>query len=167
MPARTGAVHVATTRRVYKGRVYETHLLRRTYRDGDQVRHQTLGNLSHLPADLIETIRQRLRGESPGGAGPFEIRRTFPHGHVAATLGTLKNLDLEQILASRPSRERSLVVAMIVARILQPASKLATNRALQDETATTSLGLELELGSVAEDELYAALDWLLERQKRI
>lgn len=167
MPARTGAVHVATTRRVYKGRVYETHLLRRTYRDGDQVRHQTLGNLSHLPPDLIETIRQRLRGESPGAAGPFEIRRTFPHGHVAAVLGTLKNLDLEQILASRPGRERSLVVAMIVARVLQPASKLATNRALQAETATTSLGLELELGSVAQDELYAALDWLVERQKRI
>jgi transposase len=167
MPARSGAVHVATTRRIYKGRVYETHLLRRSYREGNQVRHQTLGNLSHLPPDLIETIRQRLRGESPGPSGLWEIRRTFPHGHVAATFGTLKKLDLEQILASRPSRERSLVVAMIVARILQPASKLATHRALQEETATTSLGLELELGDVEEDELYAALDWLLERQKRI
>jgi transposase len=167
MPARSGAVHVATTRRVYKGRVYETHLLRRTYREGGQVKHQTLGNLSHLPPDLIETIRQRLRSDAPSPSGPWEILRTFPHGHVAATLGTLKKLDLEQILASRPSRERSLVVAMIVARILQPASKLATHRALQEETATTSLGLELELGSVEEAELYAALDWLLERQKRI
>jgi hypothetical protein len=167
MAARSGAVHVATTRRVYKGRVYETHLLRRTYREGDKVRHQTLGNLSHLPPDLIEYIRQRLRGDSPDPSGPWEIRRTFPHGHVAATFGTLKRLDLDQILASRPSRERNLVVAMIVARILQPASKLATHRALQEETATTSLGLELELGDVEEDELYAALDWLLERQTRI
>jgi hypothetical protein len=167
MAARSGAVHVATTKRLYKGRVYETHLLRRTYREGGQVRHQTLGNLSHLPPDLIETIRQRLRGDSPGPSGPWEILRTFPHGHVAATLGTLKKLDLEQVLASRPSRERSLVVAMIVARILQPASKLATHRALQEETATTSLGLELELGRVEDDELYAALDWLLGNQKRI
>jgi transposase len=167
MPARSGAVHVATTRRVYKGRVYETHLLRRTYRDGDQVKHQTLGNLSHLPADLIEIIRQRLRDGSPGQAGPWKIVRTFPHGHTAAVLGTLKKLGLEELLASRPCHERSLVVAMIVARILQPASKLETARALREETATTSLGLELELGDVDEDELYEALDWLLERQTRI
>lgn len=160
-------MHVATTKRVYKGRTYESHLLRRTYRDGDKVKHQTLGNLSRLPPDLIDTIRRRLRGEAPDQTGPWKIIRTLPHGHVAAVWGMLKKVGLEDLLASRPSRERSLVVAMIVARILQPASKLATTRALQEETATTSLGHELELGSVHEDELYEALDWLLEHQTRI
>src|SRR5262249_60720885 len=125
----SGAVHVATTRRVYKGRVYETYLLRRTYREGGKVKHQTLGNLSHLPGDLIETIRCRLRGESSSDSRPWDIIRTFPHGHVAAVLGTLKNIGLDSVLASRPSREHSLVIAMIVARILRPASKLATARA--------------------------------------
>jgi transposase len=169
MSRRSGAVHVATTTRVYKGRVYQTHLLRRTYREGTKVKHQTLGNLSHLPADLIEIIRRRLRGESPAGSSSWEILRTFPHGHVLAVLGTLRSIGLEVILASRASRERSLVIAMIVARVLQPASKLATARALQEETATTSLGLELGLGQerIGERELYSALDWLLERQTRI
>ena len=169
MSRRSGAVHVATTKRVYKGRVYETHLLRRTYRDGGKVKHQTLGNLSHLPGDLIEMIRSRLRGQNTAESRPWEILRTFPHGHVAAVLGTLKKLGLETILSSRLSRERSLVIAMIVARIIQPASKLATARALQEETATSSLGLELGLGQerIDEHELYAALDWLLERQSRI
>jgi transposase len=169
MSRRSGAVHVATTTRVYKGRVYQTHLLRRTYREGARVKHQTLGNLSHLPLDLIEIIRRRLRGESPAVSSAWEILRTFPHGHVLAVLGTLKSVGLEAILASRASRQRSLVIAMIVARVLQPASKLATARALQEETATTSLGLELGLGQerIGEQELYSALDWLLERQRRI
>lgn len=167
MASRSGAVHVATTRRTYKGRVYETHLLRRTYRDGDQVKHQTLGNLSHLPLDLIETIRRRLRGDPLEASGPWEILRSFPHGHVAAVLGTLKALDVESLLASRPCRERSLVIAMIVARIVQPASKLATTRALRDETASTSLGRELALGDIEDEELFEALDWLFERQTRI
>lgn len=167
MPSRSGAVHVATTKRTYKGRVYETHLLRRTYRDGDQVKHQTLGNLSHLPPDLIETIRRRLRGDAPEASGPWEILRSLPHGHIAAVLGTLKALGLDSLLASRPCRERSLVVAMIVARIVQPASKLATTRALREETATTSLGRELALGTIEDEELFEALDWLFQRQTRI
>lgn len=168
MASRSGAVHVATTRRTYKGHVYETHLLRRTYREGDQVKHQTLGNLSHLPPDLIETIRRRLRGDPPAeSADSWEILRSYPHGHVAATLGMLKSLGVDTLLASRPDRERSLVVAMIVARILEPASKLATTRALREETATTSLALELGLGTVEDEELYTALDWLLQRQARI
>lgn len=167
MPSRDGAVHVATTKRAYNGRVYESHLLRRTYREGGKVKHQTLGNLSHLPPDLIETIRRRLRDGATPESTPWKIVRTLPHGHVAATLGTLKSLELEDVLASRPCRERSLVIAMIVARIIQPASKLATARALEDETATTSLGIELDLDAVTETELYGALDWLLERQTRI
>ena len=117
MPSRNGSVHVATTKRTYKGRVYETHLLRRTYREGGKVKHQTLGNLSHLPPDLIDTIRRRLRGE-PDSSGPWRIIRSFPHGHVAAVLGTLANINLESIVASRRCRERDVVVAMIVSRIL-------------------------------------------------
>ena len=123
MACRNGAVHVATTKRTYKGKVYQTHLLRRSYRDGGKVKHQTLGNLSHLPRDLIETIRRRLRGE-PAEAGAWEIVRSLPHGHVAAVLGTLGRIGLDRLLASRRSRQRSLVVAMVVAWLIAPGSKL-------------------------------------------
>src|SRR6516162_7335851 len=114
MSQRSGAVHVATTKCVYKGRVYQTHLLRRTYREAGKVKHQTLGNLSHLPPDLIETIRRRLRGEGSPASKPWRIVRSFPHGHFVAALGTFKRVGLESILASRPSRESSLVIAMLV-----------------------------------------------------
>lgn len=166
MPSRNGVVHVATTRRTYKGKVYETHLLRRTYREGGKVKHQTLGNLSHLPPDLIDTIRRRLQGE-PAPQGPWDIVRTLPHGHVAAVLGTLRKIGLENILASRHCRERDVVVAMIVARILSPGSKLATARRLREETAGSSLTWQLGLEEVQDEELYEALDWLLTRQARI
>lgn len=165
MASRNGAVHVATTTRTYKGKVYQTHLLRRSYREGGQVKHQTLGNLSHLPADLIETIRRRLRGEAPEGR--WEIIRSLPHGHVAAVRGMLERIGLDRLLASRRSRQRSLVEAMIVARLIAPGSKLACARGLREETATTSLALELGLGDVGDDELYEALDWLGARQARI
>jgi transposase len=141
-------------------------LLRRSYREKGKVKHQTLGNLSHLPPDLIDTIRRRLQGESvPQSA--FRIVRGFPHGHVAAVLGALRNLDLEHLLFSRRCRERDVVVAMIVARILSPGSKLATARRLREETASSSLALELGLERVEDKELYEALDWLLARQRRI
>jgi transposase len=167
MPKRDGAVHVATTRRVYKGKTYQTHLLRRTYREGDKVKHQTLRNLSHLPPDLIDVIRDRLRGEPPRSGDRFEIIRTLPHGHVAAVLGTLQKIGLEETLGSRPSPERTLSVAMIVARVINARSKLATARALAEETAASSLALELGIESTTEDALYAAMDWLLEQQERI
>ncbi len=167
MPNRNGPVHVATTVRRYNGKVYQTHLLRRTYRDGGKVKHQTLGNLSHLPPDLIDTIRRRLSGEPAPEGDAWQIIRSLPHGHVMAVLATLRRIGLDQVLASRPSHQRTLVVAMIVARILHPASKLATLRALRQETATTSLSLELDLQEVSEKELYAALDWLQQRQRRI
>jgi transposase len=170
MAKRNGPVHVATTKRVYKGKVYVTHLLRRSYRDGTQVKHETLGNLSHLPPDLIETIRRRLAAGEPLGNGGVNILRTLPHGHVAAVLGTLRRIGLEEMLGSRPCRERTLVVAMIVARLIQPCSKLATARALCEETATCSLVWELGLDTLEvldERDLYEALDWLLARQARI
>lgn len=167
MASRNGSVHVATTRRKYKGKVYETHLLRRSYRDEDnKVQHETLGNLSHLPPDLIDVIRRRLRGE-PLAQEPWEIVRSLPHGHVAAVLGTLEKLGVDNLLASRPSRQRSLVMAMIVARIVKARSKLATARGLQEQTASTSVSLELGIDDLEEKELYEAMDWLHEAQKRI
>ena len=171
MPRRNGPVHVATTKRTYKGKVYLTHLLRRSYREGGKVKHETLGNLSHLPADLIETVRRRLAGGEPLVCSGFDILRSLPHGHVAAVLGTLRKTGLEDLLGARPCRERTLVVAMIVARLLEPSSKLATARALCERTASCSLVWELGLNGrdAAPDErdLYAAMDWLLARQTRI
>ena len=168
MARRSGSVHVATTTRQVKDKVYRTYLLRRSYREDGKVKHETVGNISHLPPDLIDTIRARLRGDlPPGGGDGFEILRTLPHGHVAAVLGTLRSIGLDNLLASRPSPERTLIVAMIAARIIDPHSKLATARGLQDETATTSLGLELELELESPRQLYEALDWLGERQRRI
>ena len=166
MARRTGAVHVATTQRRVKDKVYQTHLLRRTYRDGGKVKHETVGNLSHLPPDLIETIRARLRGDLPSG-DHFEILRTLPHGHVAAVLGTLRKIGLQNVIASRSTPERELIIAMIVARVVDPRSKLATARSLKKETAATSASLELGLDLQSERELYEAMDWLVERQKRI
>jgi transposase len=168
MPTRSGALHVATTSRHYKGKLYQTHLLRRTYREDGKVKHQTVGNISHLPQDLIEVIRRYLRGELPSDSeGQFEILRTFPHGHVAAVLATLRHLGLEQLIASRPSIQRTLVTAMIVSRVIAPHSKLATSRGLKEESATSSLALELGLQLESDSELYQAMDWLVERQGRI
>jgi transposase len=168
MAARLGAIHVATTRRRYKGKLYETHLLRRSYRDQGKVKHQTVGNISHLPPDLIETIRRRLRGDSPPGVtAGFQILRSLPHGHVAAVLATLRQIGLDQLIGSRPSAQRSLVLAMIVARVIDPRSKLATARALKEESATSSLAMELGIEIEDERELYQAMDWLVERQQRI
>ena len=168
MPPRTGSVHVATTKRHYKGKVYETHLLRRTYREGGKVKHQTLGNLSHLPAPVIDVIRRSLRGETlmaPEAA--FEIERSRPHGHVAAVLGTWRRLRIDALIDDKPGRQRDLVAALVVERILEPRSKLATARALNEETLHSSLGEMLGVGTADEDELYEAMDWLLPQQNRI
>ena len=167
MARRNGTVHVATTRRNYKGKVYETHLLRQSYREDGKVKHRTVGNLSHLPPDLIDTIRQRLQDPESGDGGQWDIIRTLPHGHVAAVLGTLKDLGVDKMLASRPCRQRDLAVAMIVSRVINPSSKLATARTFKSETASTSLSLELGIDEVHDRELYEAMDWLGKRQQRI
>ena len=168
MTRRGAAVHVATTRRKYKDRVYETHLLRRTYREGGKVKHETLGNLSHLPPPAIDAVRRVLRGEQLiAPEEGFEVIRSLPHGHVEATLSTLRRIGLEKMLGSRRSRERDLATAMIVARILEPGSKLATGRALHRDTAHSTLGELLGVEDANTDELYAAMDWLLARQGRI
>ena len=143
-------------------------LLRESHRDGTATRKRTLANLSHLPPDAIDALRRILRGETLVSAQEhLVIERSLPHGHVAAVLGTLRRLGLEPMLASRPSPERTLVIAMIVARIVAPASKLATARGLDAETTGNTLGQELGLTDVDAEALYAALDWLEARHARI
>ncbi len=168
MPTRNGPVHVATTSRRYKDKTYRTHLLRRTFRQDGKVCHETLGNISHLPDHVIDLVRRALKGESlvnPEAA--FRCLRSLPHGHVAAVLGSLKDLALHTLIARPASRQRDLVVAMIVARVVDARSKLATARGLNPESAVSSLGHLLQLGAVDENELYAAMDWLLARQHGI
>ena len=164
MAKRTGAVHVSTTRRHYKGKVYETTLLRRSYREGGKVRNETVGNLSHLPPEIIAAIRAMLAGRALVDAGAeLAVERSLPHGHVAALLGTLRALDLERVIGRQRCRERDLVVAMVCQRLLAPGSKLSATRRF----SATTLAEELELGAVSEAELLAAMDWLLARQERI
>ncbi len=168
MPSRTGPVHVATTRREYKGKVYETHLLRRTYREGGKVKHETVGNISHLPFEIIEIVRRALKGEIFSGVQEdFEIVRSLPHGHVAAVLGMIRKLKLEKIISPVPCNQRDLVLAMIVSRILAPCSKLATARGFGTETLSTSLGEVLGIESADVGELYRSMDWLLVRQAEV
>ena len=162
------AVHVATITKQHKGKTYVTHLLRHSYREDGQVKHLTLGNLSDLPNDLIQVIRKRLAGEPlPDENDDFQIVRSLPHGHVAAVLGTLQKIGLDRLISAKPCREAQLVIAMIVLRIIAPASKLANLTSLQAETAEHSLADELQLQDIDTPELYEALDWLLKRQSRI
>ena len=143
-------------------------LLRESFRQGGKVCKRTLANLTHWPPDLVEGLRQLLWGGKVLEELPdFQILRSLPHGHVAATLGMLRKLGLDKLIAPRRSRRRDLAVAMIVGRIIDPRSKLAAARGLSDQTAAMSLGRELDIGDVDENDLYAAMDWLLARQGRI
>jgi transposase len=146
-------------------------LLRESYRENGKVRTRTIANISHLRPAQIDALRTSLSGavSSPRLSLPdsFLIDRSRPHGHVAAVLGSLRKLQLPTILDPRSSRQRDLVAAMISARILDPASKLATARGLHSDTLHSSLGESLSLDSADETELYAAMDWLLARQPRI
>ena len=148
-------------------------LLRESYRDGKSVRKRTLLNLTHWPAEHIEGLRGVLKGGVvlPPGQPQFAIERSLPHGHVAAVLGMTRAVALDRLLGPntprQPNRPRDLVTAMIVSRIIAPRSKLATAKALDPVTAASSLGVELGLSDVREDELYTALDWLFERQSSI
>jgi transposase len=146
-------------------------LLRESYRQGGKVKTRTLANLTHLGSHQIEALRLALAGSLAPNSVPlpvsFRISRSLPHGHVAAVLGCLRNLQLDSILDPAPGRQRDLVIAMIVARILEPASKLATARGLHCDTLHHSLGEILHLDSADETELYQAMDWLLPQQSRI
>jgi transposase len=146
-------------------------LLRESYREGDQVKKRTLANLSKLPDDIIDNLKLALKGATlsmtEGIPNHFEVIRSLPHGHVMAILETIKKLGLDKIISEKSSRIRNLVVAMIVARIINPKSKLATARGFNSETCSQSLGQLLDLEKADEDELYNALDWLLEKQEKI
>jgi transposase len=144
-------------------------LLRESYRDADKIKKRTIANLSDWPTEIVEGLRILLKGGkvAPADQESIIVRRALPHGHVAAVLGTLRNIGLDRMLGPPRNRCRDLVIAMIVARLIAPASKLATARMLDPLTASSSLGEVLSLGPVDEDELYVALDWLSERQEAI
>src|SRR4051794_23952871 len=163
-PRPSGAMHVVTNRREGTHREYVTHLLRRSYREGGKVKNETLANLSQLPDELIELIRGALAGRRYlDSEAAFAIERSLPAGHVGAALAMARRLELGRLLDRAPGRERDLCLAMICQQALAPGSKLATVRALSQST----LGDELAVVGADEDELYGALDWLLERQVRI
>lgn len=144
------------------------YLLRESYREHGKVKNRTLANLSRLPIEQIKAMRRVLRGETlVPAAEALQIQRSTPHGHAAAFLGTARKLGLDQMLDRRPSRQRDLVMAMIAARVLHPGSKLATARRLSKQTRSSALGEMLGLDRVDEDDLYDAMDWLIERQARI
>ncbi|MDE2394037.1 MAG: IS1634 family transposase [Burkholderiales bacterium] len=164
MPTRHGPAHVVTTTREYKGRVYRTHLLRRSYREDGKVKNETLGNLSHLPESLIDIIRRSLQGETfVPLAQAFEVIRSRPQGHVHCVATAMHRLGLASLIASQPSRQRDLVLAMIASRIVEPNTKLATTRLWHTSTLAEDFGV----GDADEDDLYAAMDWLLARQDAI
>jgi|SoiMethySBSTD1v2_1073268.scaffolds.fasta_scaffold156019_2 transposase len=141
-------------------------LLRESFRDNGKVHNRTLANISHWPPEQIGALRQVLKGATAvaSSADSFQILRSLPHGHVAAVVGSLRQLGLDSVIDAASSRSRDLAIAMIAARILDPCSKLATARALHPDTLSSSLSAYLGLETAGEDELYRAMDWLLERQ---
>ena len=164
MAKRSGTAHVVTTTRKYKDKVYRTHLLRRSYREGDKVKNETLGNLSHLPDALIDIIRRSLQGETfVPLADAFEVVSSRSHGAVQAVMSAMQRLGVATLIATKPSAERDRVCAMIASRIIAPNTKLATTRWWH----TTTLANEFGVTESSEDDLYAAMDWLLARQTRI
>ena len=164
----SSAVHVTTQRRHYTGkdgreRVYETHLLRRSWREGGKVRNETVANLSKLPAETIELIRASLAGERFVPAGQqAQVARSLPHGHAAAVCAMARKLGFPGLLGP-PGPERDLACALIVSRVLRPASKLSTINWWQDVT----LGPDLGVAGASTDDVYAAMDWLAGRQDDI
>ena len=168
MPKRSGAVHVTTQRRHYTGkdgveRVYESHLLRRSWREDGKVRNETVANLSQLPAATIELVRGSLAGTTfvPAETAA-RVVRSRPHGHVAAVWAQAKALGLPGLLGPA-GRSRDLALALIVSRVVRPGSKLATLGWWSD----TTLGEDLDVAGAGSDEVYSAMDWLVDRQDKI
>jgi transposase len=164
MARKPRTVHVSKITNTVKGVTYTSYYLRRSFREDGKVKHETLGNLSDLPLPVIDLIRRSLKGETFVPAEEvFRNVRSRPHGHVQAILTMIRRLGLDAIIAPQPSRQRDLVTAMIAERLLFPCSKLATTRHWHD----TTLAEELHVQGADDDELYAAMDWLLGRQKTI
>ena len=161
-------MHVSSHRRHYTGkdgvaRTYETHLLRRSYREDGRVKNETVANLSHLPGPTIEVIRRSLAGEVlVAASAAATITRSVPHGHVAAVHAQARALGLPGLLGP-PGRERDLALALIISRVVKPASKLATTPWWDD----TTLGADLGVAEASTDQVYAGMDWLLARQDAI
>ena len=168
MTARGEAMHVARNRRAYTAksgeqRVYESVLVRRTYRDGSKVRHETLANLSALPAEAVSAIEATLKGERLVPAGQaVTITGSLPHGHVAAVHAMARTLGLPALLGPA-GRQRDLALALIISRVARPGSKLSTLTWWSD----TTLGADLRVAGASTDDIYAAMDWLEHRQDAI
>jgi Transposase DDE domain len=144
-------------------------LLRESYREHGKVKTRTLANLSRWPEHKVDRLQRALKGAPTASnlAEAFEITRSLPHGHVAAVLGTAEKLGMAELIDPAPSRNRDLVCAMLAATVIAPASKLATARGLRADTATSSLGQVLGVSGADEDDLYAAMDWVLARKDAI
>ncbi len=156
-------MHVATTRRQHKDKVYETHLLRRSYREDGKVKNETLANLSYLPPETIQLIRESLAGKSHVIVGEgFELTRSLPHGHLAAVSVMANQLGLPDLLGPA-CKERDIAYALILARVVHPRPKLATTKWWRDTTLERDLGLD----GVTTDDVYGAMDWLGTRQAGI
>ena len=168
MAARSGAMHVARNKRTYvaksgERRVYESVLVRRTYRDGGKVRHETLANLSALPEQAVAAIEATLKGERLVPAGQaVTITASLPHGHVAAVAAMAGKLGLPALLGPA-GRHRDLVLALVISRVVRPGSKLSTACWWDD----TTLGTDLDVAGASTDDIYAAMDWLAGRQDAI
>ena len=168
MVARSGAMHVARNRRTYvaksgEQRVYESVLVRRTYREGGKVRHETLANLSALPAEAVAAIEATLKGERLVPAGQaVAITASLPHGHVAAVHAMAAKLGLPALLGPA-GRQRDLALALVISRVVKPGSKLSTPTWWGD----TTLGADLGVAGAPTDDIYAAMDWLEDRQDAI
>jgi transposase len=144
-------------------------LLRESYRHNGRIKKRTIANLSHWPDHRVEELRAFLKGASVGASpdDAFEIVRSRPHGHIAAVVGCARRLHLPSLIAGDDDRMRNIVLAVVVARIIDPRSKLATVRSLREDTLSSSLGDLLGLEHIDEDDVYAAMDWFLPQQQRI
>src|SRR5580658_7328223 len=168
MTARSGAMHVARNRRTYvaksgEQRVYESVLVRRTYREGGKVRHETLANLSALPAEAVAAIEATLKGQQLVPAGEaVTITGSLPHGHVAAVHAMAVKLGLPALLGPA-GPQRDLAMALIISRVVNPGSKLSTLTWWAD----TTLGADLGVADASTDDIYAAMDWLAGQQDSI
>lgn len=160
----TDAMHVDKISRRHGDRVYTSYVIRSSYREGGKVKHDTIANISRLPQYIIDVVDKGLAGEPVGVlSNELTVEKSWAHGHVAAVVGTAEAMGLAETIEPKPSRQRDLVMAMIAARVLKPASKLATTR----WWGKTSLARTLGVQDASKDEVYQAMDWLLGRQSEI
>jgi transposase len=162
------SVHVATITKKVGDKVYRSHLLRHSFREDGRVQNRTVANLSMLPDAAVEALRLALKGEVLAPAAEqVELAFVRPHGHVAAVVGTMRELGFDRIFATRKSREKDLAMALVAGRVLHAGSKLSLSGLLAEGTRSSTLGQVLDVEGADENELYAAMDWLVARQEKI